>query len=226
MRTLVMGDIHGAYKALQQCLERSGFDQENDLLIQLGDVVDGYPQVYECVEELLKIKHLVALKGNHDDWFNEFARTDFHPYFWNLGGRGTLVSYLEHAGKKGRFFSSGSGYKLPLTQTISLYRIKTSSGTRCPITLTRKKGALSMRVLTVNSRFTISESKITIGTGSYGTKSGNTISRAILRKGLPSKPILKKYLSAIRLLQNLGQTNRCLRFTSPILTPGQAIQAV
>lgn len=34
-----MGDIHGAYKALQQCLERSKFNYENDKLIQLGDVV-------------------------------------------------------------------------------------------------------------------------------------------------------------------------------------------
>ena len=41
MRTFVMGDIHGAYNALLQCLKRSGFDYENDQLIQLGDVADG-----------------------------------------------------------------------------------------------------------------------------------------------------------------------------------------
>jgi len=114
MRTLVMGDIHGAYKALVQCLERSEFDYENDQLIQLGDVADGLSQVYECVDELLKIKHLIAIKGNHDDWLNEFIQTDFHPFFWNLGGKGTLISYLDHAGKSGRFFSKGSGYKTAL----------------------------------------------------------------------------------------------------------------
>lgn len=114
MRTLVMGDIHGAYKALLQCLERSGFDYENDQLIQLGDVVDGYPQSHECVEELLKIKHLVALKGNHDEWFREFIEIDFHPYYWTYGGKGTLISYLEHAGKKGSYFATGSGFKTSL----------------------------------------------------------------------------------------------------------------
>ncbi|WP_426667073.1 metallophosphoesterase [Mucilaginibacter sp. McL0603] len=114
MRTFVMGDIHGAFRALIQCLERSGFDYENDQLIPLGDIVDGYPQVYECVEELLKIKHLTALKGNHDDWFDEFIKSDLHPYFWNHGGKGTLISYLEHAGKSGRFFAKGSGYKTAL----------------------------------------------------------------------------------------------------------------
>lgn len=86
MRELVMGDIHGSYKALIQCFERSGFDYENDLLIQLGDVIDGHPQAYECIEELLKIRHLIAIKGNHDDWFLEFTNTDFHPYYWNYGG--------------------------------------------------------------------------------------------------------------------------------------------
>ena len=109
-----MGDIHGAYKALKQCLLKSEFDYDNDLLIQLGDVVDRYPQSFECVEELLKIKHLVAIKGNHDDWFDDFVKTDFHPYFWNHGGKGTLLSYLDHAGKSGRLFSTGSGYKSAL----------------------------------------------------------------------------------------------------------------
>lgn len=57
----VMGDIHGAYKALEQCLIRSGFDYENDRLIQLGDIVDGYPDAFECVEELLKVKNLISI---------------------------------------------------------------------------------------------------------------------------------------------------------------------
>lgn len=114
MRTFVMGDIHGAYKALLQCLERSDFDYENDRLIQLGDVVDGLSQVYECIDELLKIRHLIAIKGNHDDWFNDFIKIDFHPFLWNHGGKGTLISYLDHAGKSGRFFFKGNGYKTGL----------------------------------------------------------------------------------------------------------------
>jgi len=113
-RTLVMGDIHGAYKAMLQCFERSGFNSQTDHLIQLGDVADGYPQVYECVEELLKIKYLIPLRSNHDDWLNEFIHTDFHPYYWNMGGKASLISYLEHAGKSNRYFASGSGYKSAL----------------------------------------------------------------------------------------------------------------
>jgi serine/threonine protein phosphatase 1 len=92
-----MGDIHGAYKALVQCLHRSGFDYETDTLIQLGDITDRHPQVYECVEELLKIKQLIALKGNHDDWFLQYINTGFHPGSWGHGGRETLMSYLQHS---------------------------------------------------------------------------------------------------------------------------------
>ena len=75
MRTFVMGDIHGAHKALLQCLERSAFDRNKDTLIQLGDISDGFEGVYDCVEELLKIPNLIAIKGNHDEWLNTFIRT-------------------------------------------------------------------------------------------------------------------------------------------------------
>jgi serine/threonine protein phosphatase 1 len=43
-KRLCMGDIHGNYKALMQCLERSNFNYEEDTLIQLGDVCDGHSQ--------------------------------------------------------------------------------------------------------------------------------------------------------------------------------------
>ena len=93
-RTLVMGDIHGAHKALVQCLERSKFTDE-DTLIQLGDVADGWGEVYECVEELLKIKNLIAIKGNHDDWLLEFLNTGMHPGV-GQGGRASMDSYVRH----------------------------------------------------------------------------------------------------------------------------------
>src|SRR5450631_2294709 len=99
MRTFVMGDIHGAYKALRQCLERSGFDKQEDRLIQLGDIVDRGHQVYECAEELLTIRNLIAIKGNHDDWFNDFILTGYHPVQWQHGGCDTAKSYLRLIGK-------------------------------------------------------------------------------------------------------------------------------
>ncbi|GAB3348528.1 metallophosphoesterase family protein [Arachidicoccus ginsenosidivorans] len=111
MRTFVMGDIHGAFKAMKQCLQRSDFDIEKDCLIQLGDIVDGYEDVFECIETLLSIKNKVLIKGNHDDWFRSFFETDYHPALWQYGGKGTLLSYLRHAGKKTKLIASGRGFK-------------------------------------------------------------------------------------------------------------------
>lgn len=42
MRRFVVGDIHGAHKALVQCLERSGFNRDEDFLVSLGDLCDGW----------------------------------------------------------------------------------------------------------------------------------------------------------------------------------------
>jgi serine/threonine protein phosphatase 1 len=101
-RILIIGDIHGNHKGLLQCLERCNFDNENDTLISLGDVVDGHKESFEVVEELLKIKNLIAIKGNHDDWFNEWLRTGINPSNWRQGQKATGLSYLSHAhpGKK------------------------------------------------------------------------------------------------------------------------------
>jgi len=34
-----MGDIHGSFKALKQCLQRSKFNYQKDRLIVLGDII-------------------------------------------------------------------------------------------------------------------------------------------------------------------------------------------
>ena len=95
-KTFCVGDLHGNYKALLQCLERSNFDYENDKLIQLGDIVDGWSETVECVKELMKIKNLILIKGNHDDWFMRWVKTNRHPANWQQGGKPTLKSYISN----------------------------------------------------------------------------------------------------------------------------------
>lgn len=94
MRTFVIGDIHGAYKALRQCFERSGFDPQADRLIALGDVCDGWTQVRESFDELLKVKNLTYILGNHDAWTLNWARTGQVNDVWIAqGGKNTILSY-------------------------------------------------------------------------------------------------------------------------------------
>lgn len=105
-RVLVVGDIHGAAKALHQVLERSGFDKSEDTLIALGDYVDGWSESFEVVEALLEITNLIAIKGNHDEWFEQYLKTGHHPQSvlgfngtntWAQGGEVTKQSYMKAA---------------------------------------------------------------------------------------------------------------------------------
>ena len=94
--TFVIGDIHGAFKALKQCLERSNFNYTEDTLIVLGDVVDGWNEVPECIEELLKIRNLIYVWGNHEWWCNKWFKEGWsHPMWEEQGGRATKEAYIK-----------------------------------------------------------------------------------------------------------------------------------
>lgn len=97
MSNYVMGDIHGGYLALEQCLERCKFDYQNDTLIQLGDIIDGNrPDWILCMKELQKIKNLILIKGNHDQWLREYLETGVAKQIWlSQGGQCTLDVYLK-----------------------------------------------------------------------------------------------------------------------------------
>lgn len=93
-KTFFMTDIHGCWLGIKQALERSNFRYDRDLLIFGGDVNDGYPQTYECVEELLKIENIIIISSNHTRWLLDFFETGATPYiFTSQGGLATLKSY-------------------------------------------------------------------------------------------------------------------------------------
>jgi serine/threonine protein phosphatase 1 len=95
-RTFVIGDIHGANQALLQCLNRSNFDYKQDHLICLGDVCDGWPETKQAIDELLKIKNLTYILGNHDFWTLEWMREGVGDEVWfGQGGEATIKSYTD-----------------------------------------------------------------------------------------------------------------------------------
>ncbi len=95
-RTFVVGDIHGAHRALRQCLEQAAFDYNHDHLISLGDVADGWPETRACVEELLRIKNLTHVLGNHDWHTREWMESGVASEIWlGQGGRATMASYAQ-----------------------------------------------------------------------------------------------------------------------------------
>jgi serine/threonine protein phosphatase 1 len=98
MKTYILADIHGEFDKLITCLSSVNFDYENDKLIQLGDVVDRGPDVYSCIEELLKIKNLIAIQGNHDEcWLKSLLKGEHDQgLLWRHGAKETYQSYLDY----------------------------------------------------------------------------------------------------------------------------------
>lgn len=88
-----MGDIHGAFLAMEQCFFRSGFEPNVDMLIVLGDLCDSWPDSARVLDTLLGIPNRVLLLGNHDNWLLEWLRNGDAPGIWLLqGGEITLSS--------------------------------------------------------------------------------------------------------------------------------------
>lgn len=109
MRRFVIADIHGEAEKLKAALKAVNFDYENDELIQLGDIVDRGPQSYECVEELLKIKNLISIKGNHDFCFFDSIKSGRMNILFNQGGKETLQSYIKNCNPEKEIFFKFSG---------------------------------------------------------------------------------------------------------------------
>lgn len=95
-RTLVIGDIHGAFKALEQLMERVD-PQRDDSFIFLGDYIDGWSEAREVIEYLhmLDRNHpCVFIKGNHDIWFEDWLSGKGSSEVWTQhGGLATMLSY-------------------------------------------------------------------------------------------------------------------------------------
>jgi serine/threonine protein phosphatase 1 len=94
MRRWVIGDIHGANRALIQCFERAEFDTESDQLVCLGDLCDRWPEVDKVFDTLLRVRNLVLLLGNHDQWALEWFLRGKAPEIWLMqGGDVTTGAY-------------------------------------------------------------------------------------------------------------------------------------
>jgi len=95
-RTFVIGDIHGALKALIQVLERAEVT-ENDVLIFLGDYVDGWSQSPEVINYLIQLKdthNCIFIRGNHDDLCYRWLKYEEYDDRWlQHGGSSTVKAY-------------------------------------------------------------------------------------------------------------------------------------
>lgn len=90
-RTYVIGDLHGAYKALCEVLQKVNFNYERDTLIFIGDLADGWGDFDKCLKKFLTIKNFYPIIGNHDLYLMDFLKTGIPKDEWlSRGGISTL----------------------------------------------------------------------------------------------------------------------------------------
>lgn len=94
MKYFAVGDIHGNLKALQQVLERSEFNREEDTLLCVGDYTDGNDESAEVVQLLIELPNFIGVRGNHDVWAEKWLEYGHAPEIWvQQGGKETIESY-------------------------------------------------------------------------------------------------------------------------------------
>lgn len=98
MRTLVIGDIHGGLKAIEQVLLRLKLS-ETDLFIFLGDYVDGWSDAAGTVSFLIQFSEAydcIFIRGNHDHLTYRYLKhDDVNPMWLAYGGETTKKSYVK-----------------------------------------------------------------------------------------------------------------------------------
>lgn len=96
MKTVVIGDIHGGLKGLQQALKRANLP-ENTRYIFIGDYVDGWsesPQTIDFLIDFSKKQNCLFLRGNHDELLCNFLKHNEQNETWlQHGGESSKKAY-------------------------------------------------------------------------------------------------------------------------------------
>ena len=100
-KLFIVSDIHGFYTELKDCLEKAGYDEDNEnhLLVVCGDLFDRGSEstlVYAFLKRLSDDNKAIVIKGNHDqmliDYLDGTSITPFN-YIYN-GTRETFAEFL------------------------------------------------------------------------------------------------------------------------------------
>ncbi|HCF8317217.1 TPA: metallophosphoesterase [Klebsiella pneumoniae] len=90
----VVGDLHGCYTNLMTQLGRVDFDQEQDLLISVGDLIDRGSENVECLE-LITMPWFRAVRGNHEQMMIDGLSANGNVNHWVANGGGWFF-YLDY----------------------------------------------------------------------------------------------------------------------------------
>jgi serine/threonine protein phosphatase 1 len=104
MATVAIGDIHGNSSALEDLLAKVvPTICQDDVLVFLGDYIDGGPDTRGCLERIVRLKQeasctVVTLLGNHEAWMLRSLRDPTcHIWILALQSFATIRSYSTEA---------------------------------------------------------------------------------------------------------------------------------
>lgn len=103
-RIYAIGDVHGCFDLLENLISRIRKDDEcrspqRTTIIQVGDLIDRGPRSADVVDLMMRFtglsKHLVVLKGNHEQVMVDALHGDLGMLngWLRVGGRETLASW-------------------------------------------------------------------------------------------------------------------------------------
>ncbi|NND62859.1 MAG: serine/threonine protein phosphatase [Flavobacteriaceae bacterium] len=103
MRTIVIGDIHAGFRAIQQLINKIN-PVYTDRYIFLGDYVDGWSEAVETVDYLIEFAtkySCIFIRGNHDYLaFRYLTKKEENPQWLASGGLETKQSYAKISAEK------------------------------------------------------------------------------------------------------------------------------
>lgn len=126
MATVVIGDIHGNSRCLNDLLSRIAPGLTGtDTVVFLGDYIDRGPDSKGCIDAILGFQdstpaRVVPLLGNHEDWLQQTLE-DYSRHSWLLGMEAfeTINSYSPEAAATLRQAAEDAGLRL-VTERVSL----------------------------------------------------------------------------------------------------------
>jgi serine/threonine protein phosphatase 1 len=126
MATVVIGDIHGNLRALDDLLNQLGTRLgAKDAAVFLGDYIDRGPDSRGCIDRILRLKEespatVITLAGNHEDWLLR-SLNDPSRHSWLLGmeAHETIASYSPRVAHELRLALEEAGPRL-LTERVEL----------------------------------------------------------------------------------------------------------
>lgn len=74
----IISDVHGCQDKFHKMLDKIKFNEERDLLIILGDVIDRGDYGVELLQEIFNMNNVILLKGNHEDMMLRSLNNDMY----------------------------------------------------------------------------------------------------------------------------------------------------